>query len=298
MLQTQLVNCPACHHPTNRVLAKVFSSPVRMMTDLVRCRSCKLAYLNPRPSHSQEKTFYEKEYFERADFKEWKDNRVHFFEYALDKLEKKTDQRNLLDVGCGGGFFLDMARQRGWNVKGLELSEAAVKYAQESLHLPVFQKEIRDCGFASDEFSVITLWNVLDQMWDPDLQIKELHRIMKPGGLLALRVTNLSFHLALHRFFESLKSIHLIRRDLREPTVFHLMMFNVVSLKRFLESAGFADIKVDNSPLDTAPQVLVTWLGERASKAVTSSCYGVTQLIQWVTGIPMGPSLYVIAKKK
>ncbi|MSR76723.1 MAG: class I SAM-dependent methyltransferase [Candidatus Omnitrophica bacterium] len=296
-LQTQPVSCPGCHRTEAATVTKVFSSPIRIMTDLVRCQICGLAYLNPRPSLSHEKTFYEKEYFERADFREWKDNRTRFFQFALNKIEASISERKLLDVGCGGGFFLDLARSHGWEVTGIELSEAAIRHARESLDLSVIQAELKNSHFPPNEFSVVTLWNVLDQMWDPAEQLEEIFQVIKPGGLLVLRVSNATFHLGLHRFLGFLKSVYLIPRDQREPTVFHLCMFDTVSIKHFLQTKGFTETKISNSPLDAEPQVLVALLGPTGSRIVTRLCYALAKVLHRITGKVLGPSLFVTTRK-
>jgi 2-polyprenyl-3-methyl-5-hydroxy-6-metoxy-1,4-benzoquinol methylase len=69
---------------------------------------------------------------------------------------------NLLDVGCGFGFFLLEAQRNGWEVYGTELSKIAVKYANTKQHLPnVFYADLSEKVFLNQKFEVINLTNVL-----------------------------------------------------------------------------------------------------------------------------------------
>lgn len=72
----------------------------------------------------------------------------------------------LLDVGCGTGEFLRLARDSGWDVAGTELSSHGAAVAAKA-GLPVFTGEIWEAGYPSAHFDLVTCWHVLEHVTDP-----------------------------------------------------------------------------------------------------------------------------------
>ena len=87
----------------------------------------------------------------------------------------------LLDVGCGDGTFLLEAQKAGWNVCGLETSETAVKNAK-ALGLSVLPGSLEDRLFDDSQFNLLRMWSVLEHVPDANVALRELVRILKPGG--------------------------------------------------------------------------------------------------------------------
>jgi len=127
--------------------------------------------------------------------------RVHQVESAASGGKKRV-----LDVGCGRGLLLQEFRRRGWEVQGTELSASSARYPREALNLPVEVGSLETIGFPAKHFDAITLWHVLEHVADPRALIGELHRILKPGGVLLIGVPN--FGGAEARFFRD-KWFHL-----------------------------------------------------------------------------------------
>ncbi|EPR35549.1 methyltransferase type 12 [Alkalidesulfovibrio alkalitolerans DSM 16529] len=89
----------------------------------------------------------------------------------------------VLDVGCSVGIFLDTARERGWRTMGVELNERAVDYAVNTLKLDVRKALLEECGFAEASFDAVTLWGVIEHLKQPLPVLREIYRILKPGGV-------------------------------------------------------------------------------------------------------------------
>jgi SAM-dependent methyltransferase len=70
----------------------------------------------------------------------------------------------------------------------VELVEPAAAYCRDSLGLPVVTGDLLEAGYPADHFDAITLWNVFEHLYDPAATLRELSRILKPGGLLAMAV--------------------------------------------------------------------------------------------------------------
>ena len=293
------IACPACKGDVNRKVTAVRLSPIWTDSFLLQCRKCGLHYVSPRPSPEEENLFYETEYHGREDLSMWKEHRLPFFREALEKMERKIQGRRLLDVGCGAGFFLDLARKRGWETHGVEISKEASSYAQEILHLNVVRGALGQTEFPKGYFSVLTLWNVLDQMTHPDEEVRMIYPLIKPGGLFALRISNLSCHLMVHRFWKILTTLKLVDGKRNEPTVFHLQMFSKSSITSFLKSRGFVKIEVQNALLDPMPADLVGHLGQKGTRFARKAYYVMAEFLRWLSfgQIVLGPSLLVFARK-
>ncbi|MCB9849906.1 MAG: class I SAM-dependent methyltransferase [Phycisphaerales bacterium] len=137
---------------------------------------------------------------------------------------------SLLDVGCGPGFFLEQAKQGGLRTQGLEVSPFAAHYGREQLGLAI------DCGAVdpqqlarfTEPFDLVTMWDVIEHLPEPQTAIAQLAGKLSPGGVLALStgdVASLAARLCGRRW-------HLY--NLPE----HLWFFNERSLRLLLERAG------------------------------------------------------------
>jgi SAM-dependent methyltransferase len=165
---------------------------------LVRCLNCGLVYLNPRPVPEQLAELYEGEYDQY--------NPAVVDEKPLKRLDRRYGLRkrcqailrhkqagHLLDVGCATGDFLETMRTyAGWQVSGVELSEAASRYARERLGLDVRTGTLKEAHYAPGTFDVITLWNVIEHLTDPVGELSEMNKLLRPGGLLVFTTPNLN----------------------------------------------------------------------------------------------------------
>jgi len=101
----------------------------------------------------------------------------------------------LLDVGCGDGARLQVAFDNGWDVYGLEVSNAAIEKLKKRFNLTDSESHfknasIRESGFPYASFDAITYWSVLEHVVDPLENLQEASRLLKKGGILAIRVPN------------------------------------------------------------------------------------------------------------
>ena len=143
------IDCPICEEDKTELLFNKDSLSV------VTCKQCQLRYVNPRVSRQTlEKgyveTYYPPDKMERihTDGMEW----LQMTE-RLTELEKQCrDKGRLLDVGCGIGTFLHLARERGWEPYGVEPSESGSAFAQDTYKLEVKCGEVFDAGFSVSAF--------------------------------------------------------------------------------------------------------------------------------------------------
>ena len=93
----------------------------------------------------------------------------------------------LLDVGCATGVFLDMMRKKGWDVEGLEISDELASYARKAFSLNVHVKDLTREKLNSEPFHVITLFDVIEHIPDPNLMISACSDLIVDDGVLLLR---------------------------------------------------------------------------------------------------------------
>jgi len=175
---------------------------------LSRCSSCGCIFQNPVPEKSALARFYPREYW-------WSENTTHVGRSAhfFRKLEKAYREfvtrdhvrflnscvrenphsnKLLLDIGCGNGTFLHLARLHGFDPHGMDVSDRAVEIAQQQYGLKVRQGEIGSKIWNGCRFDFITMFHVLEHLPDPRLGLKYARELLQPGGVLILQVPNLS----------------------------------------------------------------------------------------------------------
>ncbi len=224
------IDCPICEQDETLPLFDKDSLSV------VTCKRCQLRYVNPRVSQQA----LEKDYIE-AYYPPDKVARIHTdsmewlqMTERLTELEKRCQGKGkLLDVGCGIGTFLHLARERGWEPYGVDPSKSGITFAQEIHQLDVRCGEVFDANFPDAHFDAITLYHVLEHIPELNPFLSELRRILRPQtGTLVIEVPN-GESLQIHLQKEDWSYVH--PRD-------HLYYFSARSLPKLLQKHGFRDI--------------------------------------------------------
>ena len=167
----------------------VFSArrlPDRTHYRMVRCRTCGLVRSDPVLDAEALAGLYRESSFDYGD--ELEGIRATYGA-ALDRLASAALGRSgLLDVGCGSGFVLELARGRGWQtVRGVEPSTDAIAKADPAVRSAIVQDVLQEGLFPAESFDAVTLFQVLDHIPEPVAFLRECVRILRPGGaILAL----------------------------------------------------------------------------------------------------------------
>lgn len=211
--------------------------------NLVKCRRCRLIYVNPRPAPQALYGMYDEgyfvhrdncytgEYFGYYDYIGNKDKIKRSFVQRLKTIENFRSPGKLLDVGCAAGYFLSSARERGWQASGLDISAFAVGLARKELgEGSVKLSTLLEAGYPAESFDAVTLWDVLEHLPDPSANLKEAWRILKPGGILGLVIPNAGSPAAiiLGRWWPEFRRI-------KE----HIYFFTKPTILNMLKKAGF-----------------------------------------------------------
>jgi len=160
----------------------------------VKCRKCQLVYVNPIEKASRINDNYSE--MENIDASIIRRSRLLATKSQVKLIKRYKSNTTLLDVGCGEGFFLFNASKAGYVTKGVELSRDAARYARKEFGMDVEAKPLEELQLVENHFDVVTLWVVLEHVPYPLPLLKEVHRMLKPGGLLAVSTPNVGSMLA------------------------------------------------------------------------------------------------------
>jgi SAM-dependent methyltransferase len=164
--------------------------------DLLRCPDCGNVQVHPLlkgPSLTRLYTspgYFMHDYDSGVTASSYLENRgpiLARYRYAEGLLRRhRPGKGRLLEVGCAHGFFLEEMARRGWDVRGVEIASQAVRQARRR-GLKVFRGDLFAARFAPSSFDAVLLGDVLEHVPDPVLLLREIRRILRPGGVLVVK---------------------------------------------------------------------------------------------------------------
>jgi SAM-dependent methyltransferase len=120
--------------------------------------------------------------------------------HAVAFREKEPDYRSLLragapviEIGSYVGGFLSTVRQWGWNAIGVDIGDDTSRFARE-LGFDVRSLPLQECGFERESFDAVFIWNCFEQLAAPRVTLAEARRILRPFGILVIRVPDAGFY--------------------------------------------------------------------------------------------------------
>lgn len=209
---------------------------------IVKCKRCGLIYANPMPipTKKQFRNDYSKRNFVTLSLRSRAKKEI---EARLDRIVSwMGESGNLLDIGSGNGAFLALSMQRGFKAVGIETSRTYVKHSRINCpDIQVITKPLRDTKFPDNSFDIIHMNHVLEHVYDPMSELKEIRRILRPGGglwigvpnaeALVYAVTNIYFRLQGKRWVSNS-----MKPTGHEP---HIYGFSIKTVKSYLNKVGF-----------------------------------------------------------
>jgi len=254
-------------------------------TNIVQCSRCGLLYENPREPEDVIETRYEQ--VEDATYEREMEGRVRTYSAMMPAIEAYfPGPGRALDIGCYLGVFLDVARARGWQTFGVEPSAWAAERTRRKGHQAV-NAPLRRSALAPESFDLITLWDVIEHLHDPLGELREIHKLSRPGGIFALTTMDAG-------------SLYAKVSGRRWPWYMrmHLFYFTRGTLTRMLDMAGFEVLKIEKAKRI----VSLRYFLEKAG-AVLRPLGGLLRLAARPFGsvyvtVDFGDNMMVIARKK
>lgn len=206
--------------------------------DILKCRECGHIFRNLHLNDERLFRLYNKDYFfggehgEYSNYLAEKEALQNNFRLRLKILKDffgPSRHKNLFEIGCAYGFFLDVAKNNFDNVQGIDINNDGVAYASGQLKLNVINADFLKHNFGSQQFDVVCMWDTIEHLRQPQLYLEKLSRHMRSGALIALTTGDIdSFNARL-------------RKDkwrLMRPLT-HVHFFSKKTLKKILNTYGF-----------------------------------------------------------
>lgn len=220
--------CPLCDGTAARPL----------YAPLIQCRRCGLVCTDPDLAPSPAAEFYDQGYFtERNAYLDETDAFNAAFVQLLDLAQARKPGGRLVDIGCGPGLLLSLARQRGYAVRGCDISPWAAQYARDR-GLDVWTGDLQSARYPSDCFDVAIVNHTLEHVPEPRQFLEEVRRILAPGGVAIVGVPN----------FGSLMSSLMRARWAGLLPDQHLWHFTPKTLGLLLQRAGYEVAQISVEP--------------------------------------------------
>jgi 2-polyprenyl-3-methyl-5-hydroxy-6-metoxy-1,4-benzoquinol methylase len=222
------IPCNLCGSVVVSVLANHSRSGEPLRTLI--CRECGLAWSDPLPHNPRD--FYEKDY--RVSYKgSYSPQPKHILRAGNVAISRYRKIENflekplaILDVGSGGGEFLYLLQSLGHQVQGIEPNKGYAEYSIREYELNINVGFVQELYIPQQSFDLITIWHVLEHTENPFAVLTKLNTLLKPQGILVVEVPNIE------AICQSPKS------TFHEAHLFH---FNIATLTRLAEKAGFTE---------------------------------------------------------
>lgn len=286
-------NCPLCGNSTYVALGS------DRLAHLWRCAFCDLVSVRRLPAPEDLHAVYGEAYFrntrsEEMGYEDYEQDRYCIVKTAARRLETiehhHPERGRLLDVGCALGFFADTARSRGWDAEGIDISGHAVEYATNELGLSARQGVLESAGYEPESFDVITMWDVIEHVTDPVAELRLVHRLLRPGGLLMLSTPDVGSRVA------KTTGARWMGYKLAEE---HLYYFDEKTIGLALDRAGFAVLEERPIGKDVSLDFFAKRLRLYAPPAASALAWGLDRAGLGRASIYVNPRdiLSVVARK-
>jgi len=192
------LNCPLCQ--SHKIISTISSEDYSISKEpfeIWQCTQCNFLFTQNIPDEESIGSYYaSEEYISHSDTKKGLVNRLYHIarkimlgrKYRL--INKISSGKTLLDIGCGTGYFLNYMKDKGFQTLGLEINEQARNFGKQHFGLNILHPEKLLNGEINQKFKVITLWHVLEHLYQPRLYLQKISAILDKDGILILALPN------------------------------------------------------------------------------------------------------------
>jgi 2-polyprenyl-3-methyl-5-hydroxy-6-metoxy-1,4-benzoquinol methylase len=228
--------CPVCNQEKNKIfLESEDFSLSNEKFNVVECLTCNFLYTNPRPFEKNLGKYYINEsYISHTDNKKglfnflYQNIRQYAIKTKTQLLIKSSQTKKHLDIGCGTGDFLNSCKNKNIECVGIEPSDIARNKGIEKYNLNI-KKNTDLKQFEENSFQSVSMWHVLEHVYEPNQTILDLKKIITANGTLIIAVPN----------YESLDARIYKKYWAAWDLPIHLNHFSVKSITKLLNNHNF-----------------------------------------------------------
>lgn len=190
LLRTTTTNCINCGTQTPETV--IADRLIRTLPEnlvfggalkIVECDECELRYLNPTPDVRDLHHIYNYDVYEDST-----NNNPVLMEHFYSKLRTHCPTlQSVIEIGCGTGDFLAWLQAKGLKVSGVEFADSANRVKYDG---PLHVGRMEDLDLPDASYDAVLLLNVIEHLSDPQMVLRKIKRMLKPGGVLLLRHPN------------------------------------------------------------------------------------------------------------
>jgi SAM-dependent methyltransferase len=232
-------SCNVCGSDGFKVL---YAAGVAQVNQIVKCVGCDLMYANPR----KEADLVEIQAWAddpKFDVEKERPQRIEKERLQVRDLDKTRRYVNslhpargkVLEVGSSFGYVLDAFRSDGWSVLGIEPDRWASKYAVEKLGIETINSTLEHAQLPDESVDVVVMLHVIEHVPDPVGTLREILRVLKPGGHLILETPR----------YDTTMFMLLGRRERSLSCDGHIFFFTTATLRNAYTAAGFRLDRLD-----------------------------------------------------
>jgi 2-polyprenyl-3-methyl-5-hydroxy-6-metoxy-1,4-benzoquinol methylase len=223
-----LVSCPLC----GRDEADPYC--LKEGFHIMRCRACTLVYVNPRLSLAALDRMYNAQTISSTQYYvQSAADDAPSFHRRLRWIEEHRSPGRLLDVGCGPGTFMSVAREHGWKVRGVDINAASIARCIE-IGLDAVNGPFPHPALIDERFDAVVLNDVIEHLPEPKPALSHVRSMLAPGGILFLSTPDIGAAVAR---LSGVRWLHL-------KPVEHLTYFDRSTIARLLADTGFEVLRV------------------------------------------------------
>lgn len=216
---------------------------------LQRCQDCTFVFTVGVPDENDADIYYESDsYISHSDTKKGPVNYVYHFVRDLMLVRKRRlimkllkGSGSLLDIGTGTGYFLHIMQKAGFTVSGMEKNRRARQFTLDHFDIHCYTPEDFMTLAAVEEFDVVTMWHVLEHLYEPDQYLEKIKNVLKNSGFLIIALPNVDSYDAKH--YQQYWAGYDVPR--------HLWHYSPETFKKFAKNNGFRVLRLKRLPFDS-----------------------------------------------